>query len=196
MKTFNLSVTFGLIIAVLLSFARFDALCDDLRDNVFRLHIKAASDSAEDQQLKMMVRDEILKVSEQYFENCSSKESAVEYAKQNIEFFKETAQRVIAENGYDYDVTVKIGDCYFENREYENFTLPAGTYQALNITIGEGKGKNWWCVMFPAVCIGASRKLDDAVSHDSARVAENPKSFKISFKAAEIYQFFKKLLGN
>ena len=83
-----------------------------------------------------------------------------------------------------------------ENREYDTFTLPAGTYDAINVIIDEGKGKNWWCVMFPAVCIGASSRLDDAVDSNSANVAENSSNFKIRFKTVEIYEDFKNFLKN
>lgn len=196
MKAFNISLIFGLTIAVLLSMARFDALCDDIRSNVFRLHIIPASDSEDDQLLKLKVRDEILNLSANYFEKCDSKEMAIDFAKNNCDFFAQVAKQTIEENGYDYDVNVTVEECYFENREYDKFTLPAGNYQALKVVIGNGNGKNWWCIMFPAVCIGASRKLDNAVTQESADVAENPKKFQMGFKMTEIYQYFKKILGN
>lgn len=193
MKTFNLSVCFGLILAVTLSFARFDALCEDMRDNVFRLHIIAASDSAEDQALKLKVRDEILKDYGDLFLNCQDAEEAVTLSENSLEGFLKTAETVIKNNGYDYKVSAYIGQSYFENREYESFTLPAGNYNALNLIIGEGNGKNWWCVMFPAVCIGAAGELNDSVSCDSAYVAENSEKFKIRFKTVEIYEDLKKI---
>lgn len=193
MKVFNISICFGLIIAITLSFARFDALCEDLRENVFRLHIVAASDSEKDQALKLKVRDELLKVKGEKFTNCKNIDDAIEFAQQNTDEFTKIAQRVIRENGFDYPVKVNIGTSYFENREYDDFTLPAGNYQALNIIIGEGAGKNWWCVMFPAVCVGAAGQLNDSVTDQSAAVAENSGKYRFRFKTVEIYEDLKNL---
>lgn len=194
MKVFNISVCLGLIISILLSFARFDALCDDLRNNVFRLHIIAASNSDDDQKLKLKVRDAILKSSCEDFIYCDDIDEAVEFAKNNTAQFKETAENVIKLSGFDYSVKVSVGNSYFENREYDDFTLPAGNYQALNIVIGEGNGKNWWCVMFPAVCIGAAGKLSDSASQAGTEVAQNSKNYRIEFKTVEIYEDLKNFL--
>ncbi len=194
MKILKISILFGLIITVLLSMARFDALCSDLRENVFRLHIRAASDSESDQQLKLKVRDAILVEFGDDFANCNNKLDAVEFANNNLASFEKVATKTIQKNGYNYNVSVSIGESYFENREYDTFTLPAGTYEAVNIVIDEGKGKNWWCVMFPAVCIGASGSLDQAVGDESVNIAENSCEFKIRFKTVEIYEDFKNLL--
>ena len=129
MKILNVSITLGLIISIMLSMARFDALCEDLRDNVFRLHIVAASDSKEDQDLKLKVRDAILKDKGEEFTYCSDIKEAVALAEENTDEYRKIAENVIKENGFEYEVQVNIGDCHFENREYDNFTLPAGTYE-------------------------------------------------------------------
>lgn len=196
MKKIRLSICFGLVCAIMLSFARFDALCDELRQNVFRLHIIANSDSAEDQALKLKVRDAVLKVSENSFTDCSDSDEAIDAASADLELFKQTALDVIRENGYDYDVQIDLSPSYFENRVYNDFTLPAGEYMALNIKIGEAVGKNWWCVMFPAVCIGASKSLEDGVNKQSADVAEQAENYVFRFKTVEIYEglknYFKK----
>lgn len=193
MKVVNVSVCFGLIFAIMLSLARFDALCQDMRDNVFRLHIIAASDSAEDQALKLKVRDAILESHGQVFTDCKDIDDAISVANDNTAEFLEIAKTVIEENGFDYNVTAQVDVSYFENREYDDFTLPAGNYEALNIIIGEGKGKNWWCVMFPAVCIGAAGELNDSVSNESAYVAEHRDKYEIRFKTVEIYEDLKKI---
>ncbi|MBE6739060.1 MAG: hypothetical protein E7565_01940 [Ruminococcaceae bacterium] len=196
MRILKISIVFGLIISILMSMARFDALCSDLRKNIFRLHIKAASDSAPDQSLKLMVRDALLNEYGDDFINCSNKEEAINFATANIDNFRLTAEKIIKDNGFDYGVSVNVGENYFENREYDTFTLPAGDYESLNIIIDEGKGKNWWCVMFPAVCLGASCSLNDAVDDKSAGIAENSSDFKIRFKTVEIYEDFKKIFKN
>lgn len=196
MKILKISIVFGLIISILLCMARFDALCCDLRENVFRLHIRAASDSDFDQELKLKVRDSILNTFGKNFLDFQNKNSAVEYAKNNLESITNVAKQTVVNNGYAYDVKVYIGESFFENREYDTFTLPAGTYEAINIIIDKGEGKNWWCVMFPAICIGASSRLQDNVNQASANVAENSDDFEIRFKTVEIYEDLKNFFKN
>lgn len=192
MKRINLAICLGLIFAVVLNFARFDTLCNDLRQNVFRLHIIANSDSAIDQELKLSIRDAILNAKGEAFGKCENMEQAISFAEENTDEFESIAYDVIKEYGADYSIKVNIGESYFSNRVYDDFTLPAGTYEALNITIGEGKGKNWWCVCFPAVCIGASADLRESVSEDSAQIAEDGAKLEIKFKSVEIYEEIKK----
>lgn len=191
MKKINISIVLGLVFAIALSFARFDAACQNIRDNVFRLHIKANSNSTDDQNLKLMIRDAILLEKGEAFGQCENLNSAIEYAENNIEQFRNITLTVINEQGYDYDVKVSVGNSYFDNREYDDFTLPAGNYQALNITIGNGRGHNWWCVMFPAVCIGASGELSDSVSKEGTEIAEHSEKYVIKFKTVEIYEDIK-----
>ena len=196
MKKINIAISLALIFTVCLSFARVDALCQDIRDNVFRLHIRANSNTEADQNLKLEVRDAILKAEGENFGMCEDLNSAISYAEENIEKFEEIAKNVIKSRGYDYDVYISVGDSYFENREYENFTLPAGVYKSLNINIGSGEGKNWWCVMFPAVCIGASSDLSTSVCRESNQLAYSQDKYIVKFKTVEIYEdiknFFKK----
>ncbi|MEE0946498.1 MAG: stage II sporulation protein R [Acutalibacteraceae bacterium] len=194
MKKFNLSLLFGLIVAVLLSFARFDTLCNDLRSNVLRLHIIANSDSADDQNLKLAVRDAILENFGDDFAECDNLSQANEFAKNNADDILKIAKATINQYGYDYSVSANVGLSYFTNREYDDFTLPAGNYESLNIVIGEGKGKNWWCVCFPAVCIGASGDLSDSVCEDSANIAKSSEKYEIKFKTVEIYEELRKII--
>ena len=193
-KTFNLALFFGLMCAVFLSFADFNASCEDLRTNVLRLHIIANSDSIADQQLKLKIRDSILKESTDLFSEAKDTEEALLIAEDNIELYCNIANRVIAENGFSYKATARVGKSYFETREYEDFTLPAGYYKSLIISVGEAKGKNWWCVIFPEVCIpAATGSLSDTVSEKSSEVANQSNRYIMRFKAVEIYENIKKL---
>lgn len=192
MKNIRLAILFGLIAAILLSLSNFDARCQDLRENVFRLHIIANSDSDADQELKLKVRDAVLLISQEMYKDTNTTNQAINITNSNTDLILKTAKKVIKENGYNYEVKLNIGKAYFTNREYENFTLPAGEYNALNIIIGEGKGKNWWCVMFPAMCIGAATDFGDAVSNESEKIATNPQNYTFKFKTVEIYENLKK----
>ena len=196
-KNIELGVLFGLICAIVLSFARFESRCNELRSGVFRLHIVANSDSDADQNLKLAVRDEILKNTTNIFKNCSSVDDAITIANDNISQINQIADDVITKSGFNYSAQVSIGDRYFDTREYDNFTLPAGTYKSLVVDLGEASGKNWWCVVFPCVCVGGAGEacLEDSVSDQAANTAKNACEYEIKFKTAEIYERFKKIFS-
>lgn len=190
-KIFNLSLALALVFSVLLSTAGFAAQCQELRDNVLRLHIIANSNSEDDQALKLQVRDALLEQSDSLFGEAETLDEAVELAKKNVSVIKETAETTVKAKGYNYPVSVKLEESFFGTRVYDEFTLPAGVYDALKIEIGDAEGKNWWCVLFPGICIGASRKLDGAVDGKAAAVAEGGSRFTVRFKIIEIYETVK-----
>ena len=192
-KNIERGVIFGFICAVMLSFAKFETRFDELRAGVLRLHILANSDSYLDQQLKLKVRDRILEVTSQKFSEAEDIDGAIKIAEQNIDFITDSANEVIKENGFDYKAEISVEKNFFENRVYDDFTLPAGVYNSLTVRIGKAKGHNWWCVVFPGVCLPAAEKtrLNKAVSDKSATVAENASKYKICFKTAEVYEKLK-----
>ena len=116
----------------------------DIANNVFRLHVLANSDSEEDQNLKYKVRDSLLKYMREICGNCKNKQEAISLVEKN----KDT----IRSEGYSYDVNINIGNFEFPTKDYGDISLPAGYYDALRVEIGEAKGQNWWCVMFPPLC--------------------------------------------
>lgn len=191
-KNIELGVLVGFIFAVILSFAGFDSACDNLRSSVLRLHIIANSDEAADQEVKLKIRDAILKATD-VFDTCTDLNEALEKAASNIDTFKATAERVLKENGFDYNVSVSVGDSQFDTRDYDGFSLPAGTYKSLIITLGEGKGHNWWCVLFPAVCVPSARNtsLDKSASKRSTEIAEHKERYVMDFKLVEWYEKIK-----
>lgn len=122
------------------------------RETFLRLHIRANSDSEEDQALKLEVRDALLTVTTTLLDGVKDRDSAEEIINDNLGLLTQTAQNVIAEEGYEYDVNIYIDNEFFDYREYDGFYLPEGYYDALIVEIGSGEGHNWWCVVFPAVC--------------------------------------------
>ncbi len=195
-KIFNISLVCALIFSVLLGMVSFDACCEDLRENVFRLHIIANSDSAEDQRLKLAVRDAILADSETLFVGAHTLEDAIALASSNTSAIEEIAENTVKANGYDYPVSVSVSKSFFDTRVYDDFTLPAGVYEALRVEIGKAQGKNWWCVLFPSICVGSSGKLSDTASSGAVNIAENRKDFILKFKVVELYETIKtKILG-
>lgn len=162
---------------------------------VFRLHILANSDSAEDQSLKLKVRDSVLKESESLFAGSSSLEETISVCRENIGRFQKTAENCIKENGCDYPVKVYVDREYFNTREYDEITLPSGIYNALKIEIGEAAGKNWWCVMFPAICLpAAEEELSGYLSEKEMELVNSDSKYEVRFKIVEIYEKIKSKL--
>ncbi len=129
-----------------------EAVSTDISDSVFRLHVIANSDSNEDQSLKYKVRDNLLKYMNNICSDCSSKQEAIDLVTEHQEEFKQVALDTIKKEGYYYNVKINIGNFEFPTKQYGDISLPAGYYDALRVEIGEAKGRNWWCVMFPSLC--------------------------------------------
>lgn len=196
-KNIERGVFLGLACAIMLSFAKFDNRCEELRNGVLRLHILANSDTYEDQQIKLKVRDKILETTADTFDRASDIDGAIAIANMNIYDITCVANSVLAENGFDYGAEVSVEKNYFENREYDDFVLPAGVYNSLTVRLGNAEGHNWWCVVFPCVCLPAAEgKLEKAVSKQSAKTAKNGKKYKIKFKTAEIYEDLKRKIND
>ena len=128
----------------------------NLQKNLIRLHIVAASDSQEDQALKLQVRDAVVKSLQENMKNLNDTAQAKEYLQNNLSEIELLANRVLQENGCADKTVASLKKESFSTRYYDTFTLPAGVYEALRITIGEGNGHNWWCVVFPALCLGTT----------------------------------------
>ena len=122
-------------------------------DDTLRLHILAPSDSAEDQNLKLLVRDMVLEKYSYLLKKCSSAASAEAELSKVITDIKAECEAVILNTGYNYSVDVAISKEWFDTKDYKGFSLPCGIYNALIITLGEGEGQNWWCVMYPPMCL-------------------------------------------
>ena len=193
-KKFEAAVAVALVLSVLLSVLSFAITSDSIEKDVLRLHILANSDSAEDQSLKIKVRNSVIENESDIFDGVGNVTAAKEKVIRNYDSIKASAKKVIREEGYDYPVSVRIEKTYFPTRHYESFTLPAGYYEALRIVIGEGKGHNWWCVMYPPLCVGSAAQVKKEYSklpdREKKLITSNPR-YDIRFKTYEIY---KKLL--
>ena len=183
-----------------------DAVSNNIADSVFRLHVIANSNSKEDQELKLKVRDELLSYMNIISKDSTSKQEAMQIANEHKEEFTQIAEKVIKENGYNYTVNVQIGKADFPTKYYGDITLPAGTYDALKVQIGEANGQNWWCVMFPPLCFvdvstgivpdNSKQELKQSLDNEEydliSKTDNNEISFK--FKIVELFQNWR--LGN
>ena len=168
-------------------------ISEDISSSVFRLHVIANSDSEADQNLKYIVRDNLLNYMNNICANCSSKEEAI-----TIDDFKQIALNTIHSEGYNYNVTINIGNFEFPTKYYGDISLPAGYYDALKVEIGNAKGQNWWCVMFPPLCFTditsgivpdeSKEELENSLTDEEfAIIANNDKlDLKLKFKILEI----------
>ena len=164
----------------------------ELADSVIRFHVIANSDSEEDQALKLAVRDRVLEQAERLYPEGATLDEARAALEGHLNTLAAAGREVVEELGCDYPVTAQLSDCWFPTKEYEGFALPAGNYTALRVTIGEGKGKNWWCVAFPPLCLGAaSETVDQALEaghftpEQGALVTGGDEGYVIKFKAME-----------
>lgn len=196
MKRILKALLLGFVLAFVISQTIFIAECEDISNRLLRLHILANSDSEEDQKLKLKVRDYILDISSDMFSQADNLIEAEHIAKTNLDLIVEKAQKYVYSLGYDYTIQGQVKeDMYFNTREYDNFILPAGNYDALRITIGEGKGHNWWCVMFPPMCFSIAEEnnsnLSDILNNNQLAITEKGRQYEYKFKIVEIYNDIK-----
>lgn len=171
----------------------------DIANSVFRLHVLANSDSEEDQNLKYKVRDNLLQHMNSLCANCTTKEEAIRIVSENQNSFKEIALETIKNEGYNYDVNINIGNFEFPTKNYGDISLPAGFYDALRVEIGEAKGKNWWCVMFPPLCFiditsgvvpdESKEVLEDNLTEEEFALVSDSSDLKVKFKF-KLLEFF------
>lgn len=177
-----------------------NAVSEDISNSVFRLHVIANSDSDEDQELKYKVRDAVLEYMNKISSDCSSKEEIINLAYEHQDEFKQIAEQVIKDNGYDYSVNIRIGNFDFPTKNYGDISLPAGNYDALRIEIGEASGQNWWCVMFPPLCFvdvtsgvvpdESKEVIKENLNEEEYDLVSDTESSAIKFKFSLI-EFFK-----
>lgn len=193
-RKIDIALIVGMIITFIFCGVKgFASELDDISNKVVRLHILANSDSVEDQNLKLKVRDEILKQAGDIFEESDSRNESEQIIINNINEIQNIAQQVVYDNGYKYNVKCSLVNMYFTKRVYATITMPEGYYDALRITIGEAKGHNWWCVIYPQLCLSPS--IDNAslenFSEEEIELMTNPKKYKIKFKFVEIFKSIK-----
>lgn len=170
----------------------------EIYDSVLRLHILANSDSDEDQALKLKVRDAILAEGGELFRDCRDLQEATDAVEKKREKLLEIARRTIADEGYDYPVELKLSEEEYPIRTYGAVCFPSGRYLSLQILIGEAEGKNWWCVLFPPLCLSAAtetKENEDAfisigLSTDQYRVITETQEppYKVRFKILEVIE--------
>ncbi|HJJ03511.1 MAG TPA: stage II sporulation protein R [Clostridiaceae bacterium] len=200
-KRFLILIFLLFIYTIICAVSYVNAVSSNIESSVFRLHVIANSDSKEDQDLKYIVRDNILTYINEISKNASTKEEVIEIARNNIDTIKQIAQETVYENGYNYSVNIKIGNFAFPTKQYGDISLPAGFYDALRVEIGSASGQNWWCVMFPPLCFvdvsfgvvpeESKEVLQENLSYEEYNLLsenQNNSDMNFKFKIVELFQ--------
>ena len=160
-------------------------------DKVLRLHVIANSDSKEDQDLKLLVRDKILEKTSALLASTTTREDAENIIKANMAELQKIAKSIVKANGYSYPVSIEFSKEEYPTKSYENCAFPKGEYLSLRIKIGDAKGKNWWCVLYPPMCLSTATDKDAFISagitdsqYQIITETSKPK-YKIRFKILE-----------
>lgn len=181
-------MTAGLIFCLLAGTLSVYTQASGVRRQVVRLHVLAHSDTTEDQVLKLQVRDAVAAVTADWLNDTTDTDQALALLTRRLPQIEAVAQQTVQNAGYAYPVSAQIRRSYFTTRQYDIVTLPAGMYQAVQVTIGDGKGQNWWCVVYPPLCAGAAADrealtqiLDPA---GQSMVTDGPR-YAVKFKVVE-----------
>lgn len=154
---------------------------EGLTQSVLRLHIVADSDDPQDQAVKLAVRDALVSEYGQTLSQAESLEQAQELAGRLLPQMLDTARQTVAAQGCTLPITGEVGELSFPAVSYEGYTLPAGEYQAVRIQLGEGQGHNWFCVLYPAVCLDSSVALEEGMSSQQKEMLTHPEDYEIRF---------------
>lgn len=195
LKIWEISLIAALVISILSGFAMANDQ-KELSEKLIRLHVVANSDSEEDQNLKLDVRDQILSELAIILNGVTDRDIAETLIEENLSLLEKSCVEEITKQGYDYGVKATITVESFPTREYETFSLPAGDYVSLRVIIGTGEGHNWWCVVFPPICTTAATENDLEVMNltddEISLITEESTGYIIKFKAIE---FFEKVIS-
>ncbi len=188
----EISLLIALIICGVLNINAFSQQCESIREKMLRMHVIANSNTQEDQELKLKVRDAVLTAGKEVFDGSVTSTEAKAKIEPHIEYLENVALKTIKSEGFDYNVQITVENEYFNTRTYDNkVTLPAGNYNAIKVIIGEGKGQNWWCVMFPPMCLPTSVaecEISDVLTEDETEIVTETEKYKFRFKVLEIIE--------
>ena len=186
----------GFVLAALCSFFPFAAACGQLPRDVVRLHVVANSNGAEDQAVKLLVRDAVLEEAARWYQGAGSMEEASSQLCTHLQSIAGAARQVLGEQGVGYSATAQMTEMYFPTRDYGDFRLPAGQYRTLRVTLGEGAGKNWWCVVFPSLCLPAATQEEALLTlpEGERQVVEGGQDVQVKLKVVELWESLREWL--
>ena len=174
---------------------------DELQEKMIRLHVVANSDSARDQALKIQVRDRVLAFTEQTLRASADRQEANRALDASLPAIRQLAEETLRENGCAEPVQVRLEPAEFPLKAYEGFRLPAGEYMALRVLIGEARGQNWWCVVYPPLCMAAASDVAETgiacgmEQEELSLMQEENGEYQVKFRCVELWEQLRQWLG-
>ena len=190
MKRWTKAIAGGLILCLLLQVLGFAGSSAGIRERVIRLHVLAHDDSDAEQALKLKVRDAVSETAAALVGGVTDREEALRRLRDGLPQLEAAGQACVREAGYAHAVRAELTEMYFTTRAYDEGTYPAGVYDALRITIGDGAGRNWWCVLYPPLCVSAAMKsptAEDVLTKNQRRVVPTPR-YAVRFMVVEWWE--------
>ncbi len=176
----KLLITFFILTATLLFIGLMPVRGEsEIYDSVIRLHVLANSDSEEDQALKLQVRDAVLEVTVPLLSDCSDRETAKRLLEEHMKELQTAAEGVIAQAGRSDPIAIRFGEEAYPERTYDSLSFPSGSYLSLRVCIGDAEGQNWWCCLFPPLCLGTSTVPTEQAEDSFVAVGLSPSQYKI-----------------
>ncbi|MCD7824281.1 MAG: stage II sporulation protein R [Oscillospiraceae bacterium] len=188
MRKITISILLALILSLIARGVAGAAEVGNTTSKLIRLHVVANSDSEEDQSEKLEVRDAVLEYVSELTKDAASKSDAVELINSHIDNITSVAKSVTYKN-----ISVSYETVLVDKREYDNFTLPCGYYDALCILIGEGKGRNWWCVLYPSLCVSGAISIEETLDEEDLIIIQQPEKVQYKLFCFELWQKVKSL---
>ena len=196
----EIALALGFLVALLWGVTTAQAQ-GDLAERVIRIHVIANSDSENDQQLKLEVRDAVLELVAEAGEGVDDPAEMAQRLLPKLPELERAGEEVLRDRGCGDEVTATLTRCWFPTKHYSDFAFPAGEYTALRLVIGEGAGENWWCVAFPPLCVGAAAEsIENAVSvgyftqEQGALLTAQEGEYVLRFKSMELFGQIKRLI--
>lgn len=184
------------------SLTAFACAADSIQNSVVRLHILANSDSQRDQNVKIQVRDALLNENTRLLSEGVSRENAYAYFSQSKDRLTEIANSTLHKAGFSYNAKITLEEEFYETRQYGALTFPAGEYLSLKVVLGEGEGHNWWCVMFPPMCVPAAddvsadgKTAEEYLTQSENELINGGSKYVMKFKILELYEELRERLG-
>ena len=202
-KKINLvtAIIIAFMFLILFNMSSFAYNCDEIRTDTIRLHIIASSDSEKDQKIKYTVRDEILKKYPSMFTVNTTRNEAEKILKEELSTIESFVNDILIRNNITYSAEAELKEEYFETRIYDNgIILPAGRYMSLIINLGNAQGKNWWCIIFPSLCLPAAQNTEEIIesvyTSDEKTILTSPVKYEIRFRLLEYIEIIRNKVDN
>lgn len=190
MKRWTKALAGGLVLCLLLQVLGFAGSSAGIRDRVVRLHVLAHDNSDAEQALKLKVRDAVSEAAATLIGDATNRDDVLTRLRDGLAQIEAAGQACVNAEGYAHAVRAELAEMYFTTREYDVGTYPAGVYDALRVTIGDGAGRNWWCVVYPPLCVSAAMKAptaEDVLTKGQRKVVSTPR-YAVRFKIVEWWE--------